>query len=244
METLTAYSRDLLEVKAFLLDHGFKKAVEVLDTQQQAIAEQIIGAAFSVQRSRDVTRGAKRELILFRKIRTEMNLSAEEFAREVAKFHSQDLSAQTKAWRERQNAFAKAQMRPSDFRLWQQGSMNCDLMTNFEKENPQPAHQKINLELIMSIERDRPHRETRKPALVEVFERFFEAKTGFCLSWEQLLAEVGPRDPRAAQAAYLEKKKKTKQMPDSSDAEAVSDNPLFKTLRDVPASGEVISDGA
>lgn len=243
MESISAYSRDLFEVKAFLLDHGFKKAVEVLDNEPQSIQEQIIASAFSIQRERD-RRPARRGLTLFTKIRTEMGLSAEEFAVEVSKFHSQDLSAQLKSWRVRQDAYARESMRPSDYKMWKSSVFVSDQMNEWEKANPQPTLQKITLADVMLIESTRPHRESRRSSLVDLFERFFEAKTGYKLSWEQLLAEVGPRDPRAAQEAYLQKKQKAKQMPDASDTETLSEPFLAKTLRDIPPSGEVISDGA
>lgn len=237
METLCAYSQDLHEVKVNLLDRGFRKTAEILDNLPKAHAEALVGAAFSIQRYRDTTRGIKKSMTLWQKIRAEMNMDLAEFVKAVNEFHSRDVSAQSKAWSEKTDAFARETLRPDHYAQWKQGS---SFIAAIDKKFPKPSLRQITVEGVRLIESDRPYREARRPESIETYERFFEHVTGFKLSWEELLSELTSRDPRAKKVPESEKKWPKKRAALAAEKTDASEGPADISL--VP--GDLISGSA
>jgi hypothetical protein len=110
--------------------------------------------------------------------------------------------------------------------MWKMNNLNVRSLEKWERDHPQPRIRSIGADDIQLIERTRPHRESRKSGFVEVFERFFEAKTGYRLSWEDLMVElVGNRDPRAQRAPEASKVRNKKR-----SANDALDSPLFPSV--------------
>ncbi|AFM27816.1 hypothetical protein [Desulfomonile tiedjei] len=204
--SIQAYSTDIYEVRYHLLDRGFRQCVELMDAMPAPQLQALIGAAFTVQHSRDINRGRNyRGICLLQKIRQEQGWSVEDFRSALSQFAKTDLSEQRKAWRESQDSFAKAVLSPNDYKIWKQSVSSFAVMQKWLKANPEPLHVPITLELVMSIEANRPRREKYKGYVVELYERFFARLTNYDLTWEALLAPLGSRDPRAHLTPISEK---------------------------------------
>lgn len=208
MKTVTAYARDIWEVQKNLTDRGFKIAAELLGDMPRAQAEAIIGAAFTLQHHRDTWRGGSQETSLWQKIRViELGMTVEELARAVGEFHAKDVAAQEKAWRQKCEEWAKAQMQPHEYDVYKLSSGGWDIEQRFARQCPRPRPQVIKKDDVAWVENQRPHRENFNPVLIEIFERYFQSVTGYALRWEQLHSRLESRDPRAKLTPESQKKK-------------------------------------
>ncbi|AFM24884.1 hypothetical protein [Desulfomonile tiedjei] len=204
--SIQAYSNDIYEVRYHLLDRGFRQCVELMDAMPAPQLQALVGTCFTVQHARDINRGRNyRGICLLQKIRQEQGWSIEDFRAALSQFAKTDLSNQRKAWRESQIAFAKAALSPNDYKIWSQSVSSFAVMSKWLKTNPEPDFIEITLELVKSIETNRPAREKHKGYVVKLYERFFANLTGFDLRWECLLAPLGSRDPRTHLTPISEK---------------------------------------
>lgn len=206
LKSIQCYARDRWEVQSMLLDKGFREAATIMDTLPAAQIEAILGAAMTVQSQREHNKGrGYKPLCLLQRIRQEKGWSLEDFRSQLASFAKTDLSNQRREWRESQDSFAKTALSENDYRIWSQSVSNFAVMSKWLKTNPEPDFIEITLEFVKGLECDRWRRETRKPGLVRLVERFFANLEDRDLSWEALLAPLGSRDPRTHLTPISEK---------------------------------------
>jgi hypothetical protein len=206
LKSIQCYARDRWEVQSLLLDKGFREAATIMDTLPAPQIEAILGAAMSVQSQREHNKGrGYKPLCLLQRIRQEKGWSLEDFRSALSQFAKTDLSRQRTEWRSAQDNHAKAVLSPNDYKIWSQSVSSFGVMNQWLRHNPEPSHIAITLELVKSIETNRPAREKHKGYVVKLYERFFAHLTGFDLSWEALLSPLGSRDPRSHLTPISEK---------------------------------------
>jgi hypothetical protein len=206
LKSIQCYARDRWEVQSLLLDKGFREAATIMDTLPAPQIEAILGAAMSVQSQREHNKGrGYKPLCLLQRIRQEKGWSLEDFRSALSQFAKTDLSNQRREWRESQDSFAKMALSANDFKIWSQSVSSFAVMSKWLKEHPEPDFIAITLELVKSIETNRPAREKHKGYIVKLYERFFAHLTNYDLSWEALLSPLGSRDPRTHLTPISEK---------------------------------------
>lgn len=211
MAAISAYARDVWQVKSELLRRGFKQAVDYLNSMPQAQAEAVIGAAMTLQYDRMVSRG-KRDMSLCEKIRVEQGWDYAELAKAIQEFHDKDLNEQQKEMRQQKDQWAKDHLTPDDYDLWKRG---CCPIDEIEQRFRTPERLTFTENNMLWLERDRPHRHERNPQEIAVIERFFASLTGFAIGFEELMSDVGIRDPRARRVPEIEKKRNKKSPEDA-----------------------------